>query len=223
MTPNHEELARLRQGFHSMADSAPGRPDCPDPERIWDAVAGRLPSEQVRELVDHTASCPGCAEAWRLARELIPEAPEEHSRVARPVFGTRGGWRWMAAAAAVVLSVAAVQLWRMSPAGGPPGSFRDAGSEIIRSLLVDGEALPRTGFLLRWTTDTRSVPRFDVRVATEDMQVIAVVQGLEEPEYLVPEGALEQLFAGDRVMWQVEAVQDDGNRAVSPTFVNRLE
>jgi len=224
MRQNEEESVQLRRALRSMADGARPRPGCPEPERLWDAVAGQLPVEQVREVVDHTASCPSCAEAWRLAHQLSRGAHEERQGVERPVFAARVSWRWaVAAAATVVLGVMGVQLWRTGPVGDPPAGYRDPGGETIRSLLLDGEALPRERFLLRWTADTGAVPRFDVRVATEDLQVIDLARGLEDPEYVVPEDALEQVSAGDRILWQVEAVMEDGSSAVSPTFVNRLE
>ncbi len=222
MTRNeHGNVQPLREAFAALAERARPRPDCPEPERLWDAAAGQLPATQARQLVDHTASCPSCAEAWRLAREL-----GRHAREGRPAVGSalsRGGWRWAAAAAAaVVLALVGVQLWWTRPVGGPPAEYRDPDIETIRSLLTDGAFLPREEFRLRWEAPPDAA-RFDVLVMTEELEVISRTRGLETPEYRVPDAQLEALPPGTRVLWQVEAVLEDGGSAVSPTFVNRLE
>lgn len=60
----------LREAFRSLADGASPSDTCPRASRFWDAQRGEVSSEDARELMDHAASCPSCAQAWRLAREL---------------------------------------------------------------------------------------------------------------------------------------------------------
>lgn len=60
----------LRDAFRSLADGASPSPGCPPASRLWDAQQGDVSPEEARQLMDHVASCPSCAQAWRLAREL---------------------------------------------------------------------------------------------------------------------------------------------------------
>jgi anti-sigma factor RsiW len=226
-----EDTQRLRAAFAVLAEGAHPRADCPEGERLWDAIGGELPAAETREMVEHTASCPSCAEAWRLARELERGAREElagesqagvsraeTSRWAVP----RGGWRWLAAAAAVLLALVGVRLWWTPPVDGPPAEFRSPTVGTIRSLLVDGAPLPRAEFRLRWEAPPHAA-RYEVLVTTEALEVISTARGVGTPEYQVPETQLEDLPSGARVLWQVEALLEDGGSALSPTFVNRLE
>src|SRR5262245_35444914 len=75
-------------------------------ERIWLAVSGALPPDARRELVERTATDPGCAEAWRVASEMWRASQARAvggSAVAAPGLTTRWTPRWLAAAAALLL------------------------------------------------------------------------------------------------------------------------
>ncbi len=106
-------ITRLRDAFASLAPTAEARADCPEPERVWRAAAGEVPSAEIRALVDHTAGCPSCAEEWRLARELVPNVQGSVANFPVERRAPRSGW-WLAAAAAGLLVVAGVPLWRAS-------------------------------------------------------------------------------------------------------------
>jgi anti-sigma factor RsiW len=205
-----EDTQRLRAAFAVLAEGAHPRADCPEGERLWDAIGGELPAAETREMVEHTASCPSCAEAWRLARELERGAREELAGESQ------------AAAAAVLLALVGVRLWWTPPVDGPPAEFRSPTVGTIRSLLVDGAPLPRAEFRLRWEAPPHAA-RYEVLVTTEALEVISTARGVGTPEYQVPETQLEDLPSGARVLWQVEALLEDGGSALSPTFVNRLE
>jgi hypothetical protein len=99
--------------------------------------------------------------------------------------------------------------------------FRGGDAPVIRSLSDDGEALPREDFRLRWSPGPEG-SRYDVRVTTESLEVVADAQRLAEPSFLVPESALVKLPAGGRVLWRVEALLPGGERVASPTFVTIL-
>jgi anti-sigma factor RsiW len=226
-----EDTQRLRAAFAALAEGAPPRPDCPEPERIWDAIAGELAAAETRRVVEHTASCPSCAEAWRLAWELERSAREELAGVSQAGVGRaetsrwalpRGGWRWVTAVAAVLLALAGVRLWWTPPVDGPPAEFRGPTIGTIRSLLDDGAPLPRAELRLRWEAPAGAA-RYEVLVTTEALEVISTARELGTPEYQVPETQLEDLPSGARILWQVEALLEDGSSALSPTFVNRLE
>lgn len=225
MTAGSDDDRSLREAFSSLSRYARPREDCPAPDRLWSAVRGELPPSETRRLVNHTASCPACAEAWRLAREVVRESPGEASEVERPSPAASGRrWRYAslaaAAAAAAVLAVVGV-LWVQSPGGPPDSVYRQAEEGAIRSLVPDEEALPRDRVLLRWSGPEEA--RYDLRVSTEALDVLVTAEGLEEPEYLVRAAELEELPPSARLLWQVEATLPDGGRLASKTFVSRLE
>ena len=74
MSGQRYDVADLAAALHSSGDLVEPRSDCPLTERIWDAVAGQLPTTERLAIVDHTIECAACAEAWRLAIELSGES-----------------------------------------------------------------------------------------------------------------------------------------------------
>jgi len=206
---------RLRAAFQARRTAATTPEGCPAAADLWSAVRGELPLERRRTLVDHTSACGACAEAWRLAMDLSRELPSA-SRPWHKSFAP------LAAAAALVLALAGgVWLfWAPRPVEAP--GFRGGEAPVIRSLLREDAALPRSDFRLRWSPGPDG-SRYDVRVTTESLQVLAGGQRLAEPSFLVPESALAPLPKDSRILWRVEAVLPGGERAASATFVTRLE
>jgi len=210
----HEAEERLRAAFQARRTAATTPEGCPAAADLWSAVRGELPVEKRRALVDHTSLCGACAEAWRLAMDVSRELPP----VSRP-------WRVslapLAAAAALVLTLGGAWLfWAHRPVEAP--GFRGGEAPVIRSLIREDAALPRSDFRLRWSPGPDG-SRYDVRVTTESLQVLAGGQRLAEPSFLVPESALAPLPKDSRILWRVEAVLPDGERTASATFVTRLE
>ena len=58
MSFSDQEISRLREAFASQAHEATERADCPEPERLWQATHGELPTAEIQDLVDHTAQLP---------------------------------------------------------------------------------------------------------------------------------------------------------------------
>lgn len=223
MTDRERELEWLREMFVSPARGARSEPGCPEPERLWRAVRGELPPAETRELVDHTAACPACAEDWRLAREI-------QSRSGSPIEEPRQAPRrrriaWGVAAAAVLIGVAVlVPLWRPRPDGDSPPVVRapDPGDRI-RSLIPDQAALPRSRCTLRWSSELGPEVEYDILVATGGLDVLFSARDLEEPMVQVPVEALVRVPAGGTLLWQVVARLPGGRSVTSSTFVSRLE
>jgi hypothetical protein len=65
-----DDSSRLARAFRHAGIDARPREDCPDPDRIWAAVRLELPLDERMAIVDHTTTCPVCAEAWRIAMAL---------------------------------------------------------------------------------------------------------------------------------------------------------
>lgn len=225
MRMDDDQLATLRDAFAAQPNNAPQPEICPAPEKIWDAVRGELPPDRIREIVEHTALCASCAEDWRLARTF--QAQETAARTVTPTnvvpFAPRQRLRnfALAIAAALALVVVGVQ-WFQRPQINEPG-YREGGPQAgIRSLLPEGEALPRDRFVLRWAAPGAPGATYDVQVSTEDLQVVATAEDVRGTEYQVPESALAGLPASTRLLWKVEADLPGGGGLSSPTFVTPL-
>jgi hypothetical protein len=106
--------------------------------------------------------------------------------------------------------------------GGSPAWRGPAPAADIRSLVAEDRPLPRNALVLRWSGGEAGA-RYNVRVLSEDLALVARADGLETPEYRVAPAALSRLPGGTRVLWQVEAVGKDGRRRTSPTFFARVE
>ena len=215
------ELARMRRAFGSQSQPAPAPATCPPPETIWQAVRGELPPAQTRNVVEHMAACPSCAEDWRLAVAL--QRPETASKVIqaseRFTFGQRVRNWGLAAAAVLALAVFGVQ-WAQQTKVEP--IYRGDGA-TIQSLVEGGEALPRQQFLLRWSALETPGATYDVEVSTEDLRVVASGDDLREPQFLVPAHALAGLPPGARLLWKVDAELPQGGHVTSTTFVTTVQ
>ncbi len=216
-----QELASLRAVFTAPAAAAPDPESCPAPEKIWEAVRGELPPAELRQVVEHTASCAACAEDWRLAAELGRQsaaAAETETAPGKVLQGRFGRWRPLTAAAALAAGLLlVVGVYRTGILGPGQPTYREAGSEAIRSLISENQALPRQGAVLRWSP-VPGAESYDVRLSTEDLRLVLTVQGLQAASYSVPESALAGLPPGSKLLWQVDAVFPDGSRRSSETF-----
>ncbi|HSL83677.1 MAG TPA: zf-HC2 domain-containing protein [Thermoanaerobaculia bacterium] len=225
-----EDDAALREAFAARTGPGPGGPGaCPAPQRIYDAARGALPPGEVRDVVEHLAACPECAEAWRLAAALEEEARAGGVADAVAPGADRRPWylqpvRLAATAALALVAVAVV--WTVVQAPEEEPVWR--GGELeIRPLLPEGEALPRGEAVLRWTPVPEEDPEgttYDLRVTTEDVFTsVAEAEGLDEPRYAIPPEALEDLPPGTELLWRVEARLEDGRTVASPTFATPIE
>jgi hypothetical protein len=207
----------LRAAFQALGESAAG--PCPeaDLERVWLAVSGELPAAERRALVERMATDRALAEAWRVAAELW-RASQEKAAPEAETQAPRWAWSlgWVAAAAALVVVVGGTAvLWR----GGPGGDvLRDQAPVAIESLVPAGTALPRDDFRLRWTPGPEG-SRYEVRVTSEDLRLLATATGLMAAEFVVVPAQLVDVGPGARVLWQVDLVLPDGGRVASQTFV----
>ncbi|HSN86985.1 MAG TPA: zf-HC2 domain-containing protein [Thermoanaerobaculia bacterium] len=223
MNGDNQELDWLQAAFKAPAEAAP-EPH-PEPDTIWSAVRGELPPNELREVVEHTAMCASCAEDWRLAAEFSKESVAEAARpAANVVYGRFRQWRPLAAVAAMaagILIVVGLQMSGPTDPGQEPG-YRNEQRTEVRSLLPEGQALPRQAAELRWSP-VPGASLYNVQVTTEDLRVVASQESLSGTEYRLPESALTGLPAGSQILWQVEAVFPDGTRQTSETFFSTLQ
>ena len=218
--PTRQELEALRRAFAASADETPDPDACPDADLLWAATRRELDAEQTLELIEHTASCPACAEAWRLARDLADSHGERDGANGRTLSMAH---RFRRAAPLVGLAAAAmlaVVLGRPTRSPDPP-EMRAGDTVEIRSLVPDDRVLPRDRCLLQWTGIEGA--RYSVLVSGPDLVPVAQVEDLEQPRLLIPRESLVGLGPGTRLYWQVQAILDDGTTKSSKTFVGRLE
>lgn len=208
-----DDLSGLRAAFATPVPAAWTTGSCPEPDRIWQAVRGELPPDEVRDVVDHVALCASCAEDWRIAVEF----EKQNAAVVHPV-PVRRFQPWIAAAAAaLVLTVGGVYVRETTKPA--PAEYR--GEETrIRSLA--GETLPRQAFVLPWTP-VEGAESYDLLVTTAELATVADPKGLTAAQYHVPASALADLADGAQLHWRVTAVFPDGERKQSPTFTTALE
>jgi hypothetical protein len=209
-TPTRDEA--LRDAFQSLAGSAADACSPEDLERVWLAVSGQADAGERRALVGRMATDRALAEAWRVASELWRLAQERASGASASAAPRRRLWP-LAAAAVLLLAVAGTWLVVREP---PAGEVRDQPGVTIASLLGADATLSRDMFRLRWSAPAGS--RYDVRVTTDDLRVIATATDLTAAEFALEPGLLAGLTSGSRVLWQVDAILPGGARVSSPTF-----
>jgi hypothetical protein len=209
----------LRGAFQSLPALPAHECEAADLDRIAQALDGELPPAERRRLVERLSAEPALAEAWRAAHHVRRDSRASRATVVMP---RRSSWRlgsWAAAAAIAVLAIAAVVVPRYES---NDGTLRDTQTYAIESRLADEASLPRDRFRLRWSQGPQD-SRYEVRVTTEDLQVLTTVADLSEPEMVVDAADLTNVAAGARVFWQVESILPGGERIVSPTFVVRVQ
>lgn len=215
MTIDDPAVARLKERFVSPPPGSEPAAACPDPDRIWSAAHGELAWSETESLLVHTAACPACTVAWRMARE--------HALAGGVSIGRRPAANaWVRyAAAAVVLVVLGGLVVQRSLRQVDESAFRATAPNAIVATTGDGVELARSDFHLRWTSGPAGT-RYAIRVTDERLATIAEAAGLSTPEFQVPETALQRLPAGAKVLWQVKAVFPDGQRVTSATFLVKL-
>lgn len=141
-----------------------------------------------------------------------------------PAGGFRPRVRWALVAAALLIAVIGLPVFLDRGPVDTPETVRSlAGDRAIRSLVSEGLALSRADCVLSWTTAGEEAAEYDLVVATEELDLLLEVKGLEEPIFKVPEERLAAVPPGGRILWRVEATLATGETTASPTFVQRLE
>lgn len=221
MKSDDDEILRLRRSLMETA-STDRESGAVDPQRIWQAVDGKLSPEEVAGIVDDVTASPEAVEAWELARELHSQVSQADcaKNVVRHPRAFRLTWAAGLAAAAVVVIGVGVPLMRQSTTTGME-VYRGHEDTIGKSLLTDGEALPRSQFLLRWSPGPEGTT-YDIVVTNEKLDPLLRSTGLEDPELLVPELSLKPVRGGGTVLWQVKVLLPDGAGHRSATYFQRV-
>lgn len=203
----------LRRAFSSPPADAPRRSDCPNPEELADAAAGRLTAEATAAIVDHLIGCAACRVAWQVAHGAEAAAPAGRRSPDRRGLAF---WRVLGALAAGVAIVIAGYTLRQDQDASSEDQRRGAPHDSIVAIEGNGVAAPRDTLRLRWSEVDQA--RYDVTLSLPSGRAIHESLPLDRAEYLVPEAALATVPAGATILWQVTVRRYDGTRLVSPTF-----
>ena len=198
--------------------------DCPSAARLWAAVAGELAPEEVRDLVDHTASCVDCSVAWRVALEVHREGASEAPGASILPFRSRlahsllpGGLTLVAAGIAAGLLF--LGPWTNSNRKGPlelEGNSERGAKRPLASLT--GPAVqPRDAVVLRWSAYP-GAERYSVTVMNPSLDVLYRGFDLPTTELRIPTEALPPPPSGGRALWSVQAILPGGRTVDSDVF-----
>jgi hypothetical protein len=214
----HSNDERLRRSFQMRADATAPACSPEDLDQVWHAVRGELPAAERRTLIERLAVDATLAEAWRVAHAMRRDDSWKSASGSQRYAPAAG--RWLATAAAALLAVSVV--FMVSRLDRPNGDTVRAPVGTRIESLVTSDALPRDAFRLRWSAGPVG-SRYQVRVTTEDLDMLTTIANLAEPEVTIDRAALAELKPGTRLFWQVEATWPGGGRAASPTFTARVQ
>lgn len=218
VVPESASLARLRNAWLESSH-VPAGEACLSADWIWEAVTGAQTPEALASGLDHVTQCAACAEAWRVAHELLVATGQAGGE--RREGAAWKSWRvWLPAAAALIVLAGGVASDRGWFERRPTRSDSDVvrgGAAVLASTLT-GTSCDRSACRLEWS-DAGPGARYTVRVTSATLEPLSFATGLGAPAYTVPVSAVAALPPASEVLWQVEAVLPDGRRVASTTFV----
>lgn len=220
MSEGHFSDERLRDELARVAEVAEDGRECPPAERIVLSGRDELPPEDNEAVIIHMARCTACATAWRIARDVAAEPAPVPFPVERARRVTN--WTGLAAAAAILVAVVGAGIFLLDPGRGTAPVHRTQEGASIESAIDEGTVLARDRCLLKWTAGPDGT-YYDIRIMAGRMQPLVKREGLDRPEFVVPQEILEDVASGDRILWHVTARLPDGRRVESDTFIAEIE
>lgn len=213
------ELQSYQRALVSLSVEAVPSAEPIDPDRLWAAVAGELPSREAQAVVDAALLDPAAHEELRLALAIRDALSQGQAPPRQSGSWSRSWWTMVLAVAAALLAVLTLRPLDPSPGLDSPIQFR--GGAGTAQIEAGPATLPAERFELRW--EGRQGAHYDVRVSTDEPRLLIRKRGLTEPRFVVPPETFEGLPSGTRILWQVEVVTPDGRKERSQTSVVRLK
>jgi anti-sigma factor RsiW len=221
---DYGDLASMRRVFTSGPAVAPRPESCPVPETLWSALHGELPPAELRQVVDHTATCPACAEDWRLALAMEGEEDEEEEEEPIAWVSAHNGhlhrfrvWMTVPIAAAVASLITVAQWGMRQPL--PMSAFRGQDQAVTGSSAP--MKLSRRDGVLSWPAVPGAVS-YEVIVDAKN-GALDIQKAVNEPHLRLEPSQLERLPRGTEIRWTVDAILADGSRRQLPNFRSILE
>lgn len=207
MKTTTDELRELYRAAGRGVDAeAPG---CPPADLLRRLAEGAVDAGERSSAVEHIARCSDCADAYRLALELVVTGVEQGATPRRD----RRRWPskpWLAVAATVVIVLAAVVLWRTGPLGPSGGPVVTRGAELPSAAIepANGVVLPAAPAVLRWQPPAGASGgawRFQITVLDARTDLLWRSDWLERSRVELPAAARDRVAAAGRVYWRVTA------------------
>jgi hypothetical protein len=218
-----EETARLQGAFASATEVLGTGSECPAAEVLWAAAREELHGAADTEVILHVGACGACAAAWRLARAMDEGPATAEESTIRPIARRRMPWSRaipIALAASLVLAAGVLTLMLRTGGESPEPSLRTQRADWLRPA-AGMEHLDRAAPVLRWTAGPDGTI-YDVRVTSEDLELLGRGWRLSKPAYRLGLASLEKVPAGGSIHWQVTAHLPDGRKVDSPTYTTSL-
>lgn len=204
----------LCEAFAASMETAGDGRSCPAWEDLWSSAHGEMDRTGEDGILMHVGECASCAAAWRVARDLATDHAVGKRR-------RRFSLMHLAAAAILVVAVAGLGVVWLTP-DDPAPVYRAMEGEWLQPEIPLDTPIARDDCLLRWTPGPVG-STYHVRVTGENLELLSVGRWLDEPEFLVPASALEELPPGSVLLWQVSARLPDGRNVDSGSFISRIE
>ena len=207
------------------------RANCPSAAHLWQAVAGELAPEKLRDVVDHTASCVDCSIAWRVALEVLREDTSEAPAASVVPLPSRfprsllipGGLTLVAAGIAAGLFFGGPFATHPSQSG--PLALEESnerGAKRPMASLTAPGLHPKDAVVLRWSPYP-GAERYSVTVMSSSLDLLYRQSRVTATELRIPPGALSAQPPGGRAMWSVQAILPGGRTVDSDVFTVDLQ
>ncbi|MDX2058244.1 MAG: hypothetical protein SFV24_10615 [Gemmatimonadales bacterium] len=213
---------RLATAYQRLLAERPRGAHCPAPERLarWASPEG-VPEPELLEGLDHVMGCEGCRREYETLRGIAAAAGSDGASLAEspngaiPRIGASRWTRWLPLAAAVVLSVGGVAIWRLRAPAGPDSVVRDGPDGSALQAVAPTDSIVPTGIPPRF--EWRSVPTavgYRFELLRDDGAPVAVVETTDSTATVADSVRLTP----GRYLWVVMATTAGGDvvRLVRP-------
>ncbi len=209
--PDDEGLKRLYQ----RATRRAAKDGCPDAERIRLLAAGELSQADRLQLTDHLTVCSDCSNEYRAALAVGGWAGEIELDARPTPAVVRPHWRWVAAAATIVLALAIPAWIALDDGGGETGPAfrtveRPADTAVTPS---DGARLDGAPTRLEWAA--RNGAAYRVELYDAESSLIWSSERVETAAVELPQIVRDRIGPGELYYWRVfteleaERIQSD--------------
>ena len=206
------------QATWSRAFQSTGAPQsmgsCPPAERICDAVDAKLDPAEVRLVVEHCATCPHCAEDWRVARSMADDLSDEikapKATSVLSIEPIRKRWKQWGAGFGLcaVAALALLVVWPREERSVPTmRGGEESTASAIESYRFDGTTF--------YWPQLNERARYELLLNDMNFATIATVDGIEGTQFVLSDELRVRLESESEFYWQIRVWGDDGKSVLS--------